>query len=124
MFSGCATQPWSVLDGDGATAVDELRHDVSISAIDGQYFPDFRTRRKIQPGFHQVQVETTKPRTQRKDSFRTTLLNAEPCIRYLLLAQYSERWNTKDWTVVVKEQAPISDCVAPKKPEADETPTR
>ncbi len=115
LLPGCATAPWAVVDGDSASTADELHHDVTIFAIDGQSYPDGRTHQKLAPGFHQVQVKTTKAGTQGDARYRSLVLITEPCVRYDVVAQYKRRADIKNWTAVINARTPISDCTPPKR---------
>lgn len=109
-LAGCASKPWSIIDGEGATAASDDQYNVTILSVDGQAFLDGRMQQKVEPGFHYLQVATTKKSRRGDATYQPFALTAAPCMRYVLFAQHESRLNNEDWSVVLKKQEPISGC--------------
>jgi hypothetical protein len=80
-----------------------------VNAIDGDYLLNPRSG-PIKPGKHQLEVQFSTrdgPYWKRK---KMVELDAKPCTRYRIVAQYTNLTNV-DWTPVIYPE-PIGECVA------------
>ncbi len=112
--AGCAAvepfdAPYALVDiGPISAARKELP--VIVNAIDGDYLLDPRRSGAIKPGKHQLEVQFSTrdgPYWKRK---KMVELDALPCTRYRIVAQYTNLTNV-DWTPVIYPE-PIGECVA------------
>jgi hypothetical protein len=111
--AGCAAvepfdAPYALVEvGPISAARKELP--VIVNAIDGDYLLNPRSG-PIKPGKHQLEIQFSTrdgPYWKRK---KMVELDALPCTRYRIVAQYTNLTNV-DWTPVIYPE-PIGECVA------------
>lgn len=112
LMCACATtaaRQWVVIDGNVVGRADSNRYSVVVMAIDGKADFETPTTVTITPGFHYLQLAST-----RQDGSRTVVpyaLNAEPCARYALYAEYESRLDRSPWQLVItKDPKPLGRC--------------
>ena len=114
-----AKKPWAVIDGDGAGNVDGDRYDVVIIAVDGNSDFDAPMLKRVEPGFHYVQLASTRQNGVIGNSYQPYAFMAEPCVRYVMYAQYENTGDRSPWHLVVgKSDKPVAGCKAGPAPAA------
>lgn len=114
-----AKKPWAVIDGDGAGNVDNNRYDVVIIAVDGNSDFDAPMLKRVEPGFHYVQLSSTRQNGVISNSYQPYAFMAEPCVRYVMYAQYENTSDRSPWHLVVgKSDKPVAGCKADSTTEA------
>lgn len=111
---GCASKPYSIIDGSKSKPNDPENFDVFFTGIDRKMYPDGFSYKKLEPGIHLLQVVTTKSGSRNRSSYLPFMLEAKPCKRYILTAQhdntlYSDNYN---WSVHLLRVESIPSCVA------------
>jgi hypothetical protein len=113
LVAGCAAvepfdAPYALVEvGPISAARKELP--VIINAIDGDYLLNPRSG-PIRPGKHQLEIQFSTrdgPYWKRK---KMVELDAQPCTRYRIVAQYNNLTNV-EWTPVIYPE-PIGECLA------------
>ena len=87
-LAGCASGPIAIVDGEGAKATESTQHNVTIIAVDGQQYFDGRYIQKLKPGFHYLQLASTKQGSRGEFSHRPFAFVAEACKRYTVYAKH------------------------------------
>lgn len=114
-----AKKPWAVIDGDGAGNVDSNRYDVVVIAVDGNSDFDAPMLKRVEPGFHYVQLASTRQNGVIGNSYQPYAFMAEPCVRYVMYAQYENASDRSPWHLVVgKADKPVAGCKADSMPAA------
>lgn len=113
LLCACATaaaRQWVVIDGNVVGRADSNRYSVVVLAVDGKADFEAPTTVTITPGFHYLQLAST-----RQDNSGTGAvpyaLNAEPCTRYAIHAEYKSRLDRSPWQLVItKDPRPLGGC--------------
>lgn len=114
-----AKKPWAVIDGDGAGNVDSNQYDVVIIAVDGNSDFEAPMLKRVEPGFHYVQLAPTRQNGVISNSYQPYAFMAEPCVRYLMYAQYDNTSDRSPWHLVVgKSDKPVAGCKTDPAPAA------
>lgn len=109
-----AKGPWALIDGDGAGNTDSNQYDVVVIAVDGNGDFDAPMTKRIETGFHYVQMGSTRPNGVIRNDYRPYAFVAEPCVRYVMHAQYENTSDRSPWELVVqKSDRPIAGCKLP-----------
>jgi len=111
--AGCA----AVEPFDGPYALVEVGHTsaarkelpVIVNAIDGDYLLNPRSG-PIKPGKHQLEIQFSTRDGAYSKRKRIVELDAKPCTRYRIVAQYTNLTNV-DWTPIIYPE-PIGECMA------------
>jgi hypothetical protein len=112
--AGCAAvgpfdQPYALVEiGPISAARKELP--VIVNAIDGESTLDPRRSGPIKPGKHQVEVQFSTRDGPFWKRMKMVELDALPCTRYRVVAQYTNLTNV-DWKPMIYPE-PIGECVA------------
>ncbi len=121
LLTGCQTwgPTWSEVSGNRYTRVNVNRSPTIIENIDGQgAFPSHPI--KIEPGQRVITLQGVPLRPGwHGGSLKQMTLNAKPCKRYYINAQFDSPLSPSDWKPVIDEVEPIGGCKAPSAtPEA------
>ena len=114
-LSACASGPdtRSLIYGDRADDADPDQYDVLIIAADGEMmFGEEQTRLRLKPGFHYLEIATTKEFPGRELVRQPFAIEVKPCMRYQLVAQHESKTLKSAWRVVVKKEEANEACVA------------
>jgi hypothetical protein len=117
LLDGCQTwgPTWSEVTGARYNVTIVNRRPAIIDQVDGQgAFPDPRLIR-ITPGEHRLVVQGPAPGWPGGPPLHVMMLNAEPCKRYYINAQF-DTTITQQWTPVIDYVDTIAGCqVTPAK---------
>ena len=123
LMCACATasaRQWVVIDGNVVGRADSNRYSVVVIAVDGKADFEAPTTVTITPGFHYLQLAST--RQDRSSTVVPYALNAEPCTRYLIYAEYESRLERSPWQIVItKDPKPLGRCNPEIGPDAGVT---
>jgi hypothetical protein len=114
LLDGCQTwgPTWSEVTGQRYNVTIVNRRPAIIDQVDNQgAFPDPRLI-KITPGEHRLVVQGPAPGWPGGPPLHVMMLNAEPCKRYYINAQF-DTTITQQWTPVVDYVEPIAGCTVP-----------
>ncbi|MCC2618256.1 hypothetical protein LJ739_18510 [Aestuariibacter halophilus] len=118
LLAGCAAKPYAIIDGSQSAISDSDNYDVEILSIDGKMRPRKRSE-KVSPGFHTINLVSTKPLKTKGSSFQAFPLDAKECMRYVVTAQHNNSVSD-EWEVKILRATPIPSCT-PSDKEAPET---
>jgi hypothetical protein len=108
-LAGCASAPFSQLDGYRWYKTGLNTYDVTIISVDGEHYIQRGTPIMIQPGQHKIVVQGPPTAGFHYGAQRTLDLNVEPCTRYWLEARKQNALQ-QDFEPAVNYQEPISGC--------------
>ena len=114
LLDGCQTwgPTWSEVTGQRYNVTITNRRPAMIDMVDNQgAFPDPRLI-KITPGEHRLVVQGPAPGWPGGPPLHVMMLNAEPCKRYYINAQF-DTTITQQWTPVIDYVEPIAGCQIP-----------
>lgn len=115
LLGGCATGPYAIIDGTQSKVSDENNFDVTIISIDGKM--NFGEKRKnIKPGFHYINVLTTKNIRGKSKEVQMFPVDAKECMRYEVSAQH-KNGISDEWDVRLLREVPILSCTPSEKTE-------
>jgi hypothetical protein len=118
--AAAAARQWVVIDGNVVGRADSNRYSVVVLAVDGKAHVEAPTTVTVTPGFHHLQLAST-----RQDGSTVTVpyaLDAEPCTRYAIHAQYESRLERSPWQLVItKDPKPLGGCKPENGPDAGVT---
>jgi len=104
-------EPWSEIQVGGFSDTDQGRYDVIMMAIDGSMdFPD-RSLYKLSPGRHFFRIASTRRGRSGEMTARPFVIEAQPCVRYALIADHGTGETAQGWRIAVQEEAPIKSCM-------------
>ncbi len=112
LLSGCATDPYSIIEGGRSSMTDRNSYDVIISGVDGKkYFKNEKTK-YVDPGPHRVELTSTKLDRGGDVTYKSWYFKAEPCKRYVVAAKHSknQQFSNKHWEVDLVRVEPIPSC--------------
>lgn len=113
-LEGCQTwgPTWSEVTGQRYNVTIPNRRPAIIDRVDNEgSFPDPNLIR-ITPGEHRLVVQGPAPGWAGGPPLHVMILNAEPCKRYYINAQFATTI-TQEWTPVIDFVEPISGCQIP-----------
>lgn len=106
LLGGC--QSWSEVTGSRFSATTPYRRAAVIDQIGNQ--ASFTTNPiKIEPGEHRLILQGSAPGWPGGPPMQVYYLNAEPCKRYYINAQFKDM-NSQEWTPVIDYVEAISEC--------------
>lgn len=106
LLGGC--QSWSEVTGNRFSATMLYRRPAVIDQIDQE--TSFATNPiKIEPGEHRLIVQGSAPGWPGGPPLQVYYLNAEPCKRYYINAQFKDTIS-QEWAPVIDYIQTISDC--------------
>jgi len=109
-LAGCQSTPYAVIDGGRKIITDDNNYEVRIKAIDGKQLFSNNIKNNIEPGPHLVVLETTKEhRGGSKATEAYFSIDAQPCTKYRVSAQYKNRLS-EDWEIKLIETTKIPSC--------------
>jgi hypothetical protein len=114
LLDGCQTwgPTWSEVTGQRYNVTIVNRRPAIIDQVDSQgAFPDPRLIR-ITPGEHRLVVQGPAPGWAGGPPLHVMMLNAEPCKRYYINAQFANTI-TQEWAPVIDFVEPIAGCQVP-----------
>jgi hypothetical protein len=103
--------PWIVIRVGDVADRDRGEYDVILMAINGSM--DFRDRpvHALPPGRHHFRIASTRRGPGGAMIARPFVIEARPCIRYGLVADYGREGGDQGWRIAIREEAPIKACV-------------
>ena len=109
-LAACTPAGTTILTGDFYLPTTELnRHEVSIVAVDGQFY-NFAREVRVDPGVHSVVLVSRKRPTLRGPREQQVVaVKTEPCKRYYLAAQHPGGLSDR-WTLVVDRVDDVPLC--------------
>jgi hypothetical protein len=114
MAAACATasaRQWAVIDGEVVGHANPNRFSVVIVAIDGKADFEAPTVKTITPGFHYVQIASTRQDRRGQVVYVPYAFTAEPCTRYEMYAEYESSLDRSPWQLVItKGSKPLGGC--------------
>ena len=113
-LGGCQSwgPTWSELTGQRYNVTIVNRRPAIIDRVDDRgAFPNPNLI-KIEPGEHRIVVQGPAPGWPGGPPLHVMMLNAEPCKRYYINAQF-DNTITQQWQPVVDYVEPIGDCTVP-----------
>jgi len=90
LLSGCATDPYSIIEGGRSSMTDRNSYDVIISGVDGKKYFKNEKMKYVDPGPHRVELTSTKLDRGGDVTYKTWYFKAEPCKRYVVAARHSK----------------------------------
>ena len=122
MTAACATasaRQWAVIDGELVGHANPNRFSVVIVAIDGKADFEAPTTKTITPGFHYVQIASTRQDRRGGAVYVPYAFMAEPCTRYEMYAEYESSLDRSPWQLVIsKRSKPLGGCKPAKVADA------
>jgi hypothetical protein len=116
VLAGCAageSKPYAIIDGTKTRGVDVDTYEVLVFAVDGQLYPRGKREQRLTPGFHYLELVTTKRDKTGLVSRLPFAISAKPCVRYYVVAKHEKTLSDVRWRPVVIDEEPIAGCVAP-----------
>jgi hypothetical protein len=110
LLGGCQTwwPAWSEVTGNRYTTTELNRRPAIIDQVDNQ--GSFVSNPiKVEPGQHRLVLQGPAPGWQGGAPLKVLVLDAQPCKRYYINAQFKDA-NTPEWTPVIDYVETISDC--------------
>lgn len=103
--------PWSEIRVGGVADRDRGEYDVILMAINGSM--DFRDRpvHELPPGRHHFRIASSRRGAGGAMIARPFVIEARPCIRYGLVADYGREGGDQGWRIAIREETPIKACV-------------
>lgn len=104
------TGPWAKIAVGAAARANPDEHDILVIAIDGEMNFESRRAYRIAPGFHYLELASTKQGRRGDITRQPFAIEAKPCVRYELVATHEQRLSNRHWRVMVKAEKPITLC--------------
>ncbi len=103
--------PWSEIRVGGVADRDRGEYDVILMAINGSM--DFRDRpvHELPPGRHHFRIASSRRGAGGAMVARPFVIEARPCMRYALVADYGREGGDQGWRIAIREETPIKACV-------------
>jgi hypothetical protein len=103
--------PWIEIRVGDVADRDRGEYDVILMAINGSM--DFRDRpvHALPPGRHHFRIASTRRGPGGAMIARPFVIEARPCIRYGLVADYGREGGDQGWRIAIREETPIKACV-------------
>jgi hypothetical protein len=111
VLAGCQTwgPTWSEVTGTRYHRTELNRMPTVIESIDGR--SAYPTRPiKIEPGRRVLELQGVPPSPGWRGTLQEFVLNAEPCKRYYVNAQFASNLSVSQWKPVIDEVETISGC--------------
>ncbi|GAC13678.1 hypothetical protein [Aliiglaciecola lipolytica] len=122
VLSGCVARPYAIIDGTRSKASDLDNYDITIVSIDGKMEVGTQVK-NVKPGFHYINVVTTKNLRSKVYEPRMFPVDAKECMRYVVTAQHDNNL-VDDWEVKLLREEPILSCTpSEKEPEVETIPS-
>ena len=116
LLTACSNKPYSIIDGSKASRTDRDSYNVIITGVDGQLYFDNQSHKKIESGYRQFQLTSTKQgmTKSRLLSNKEWGHHMEECKRYYVTADHSKGspFNNTDWEVKIVKVDTIGHCEA------------
>ncbi|HEX4882760.1 MAG TPA: hypothetical protein VFX05_01400 [Casimicrobiaceae bacterium] len=111
LLAGCQTwgPTWSEVTGERYHVTVLNRMPTVIEKIDGRSSYPARPI-KVDPGRRVVELQGVPPTPGWRGTLQEFVLDAEPCKRYYLNAQFDSRLGVSRWTPVIDEVETIAGC--------------
>jgi hypothetical protein len=106
--AGPYDQPYSLIES-GNRSQTRKQEPVAISRIDGESPRNPRKPDPVAPGKRTVQISFTSARAVVADNLQTIEIDAQPCKRYRVAAEYESATGGK-WKPVVQSVEDIGEC--------------
>ena len=115
LLGGCANSPYAVIDGTQSKISDLNNYNVKIVSIDGK-MQFGKHKKNVKPGFHYINVVTTKKIRSKSTEVQMFPVNAKECMRYVVSAQH-KNGSADEWEVKLLREVPIPSCTPSEKPQ-------
>ena len=120
VLCSCSTTPTATYYGprhgtvDGFTTqrADPDIYSIKIVSVDGELYPDLPSRLSLKPGFHWLQVASTKTDFRGGFTYQPLPLNVEPCTNYRFVAKHDKSLSNRHWQVVENGKTVDENCPA------------
>ena len=117
LLAGCQTwgPTWSEVSGNRFTRTTLDRGPVTVDSVDGSstFVNNQRTPVRIEPGKRTLAITGVPLQPGFRGTQQTFVLDAEPCKRYYVNAQWSNRLGTSGWDPVIDFVEAIAGCRLP-----------
>ncbi|ACV25532.1 hypothetical protein [Kangiella koreensis] len=112
LLSGCATGPYAIIDGSQSKITAKNSYDVIITGINGKMYFNGQKIKNIDVGPHYVQLTSTKAGSRGDISYQSWYFNAEPCKRYVVVANHDKdkQFSNNYWEVELLRVESIGGC--------------
>ena len=114
--SGCQTwgPAWSEVSGNRYHRTELNRSAVIIETVDGRTPLDYRSDgyriARIEPGNRLLTITGVPLRPGWQGQLREYTLEAKPCTRYYINAQFADPLSPSDWKPIIDYTEPIAGC--------------
>ena len=118
LLFGCSSAPYALLDGERSLVVDPDNYDVYVVSVDDKLIFDKRRRLMLKPGSYRITLGSTRPQVSLgQPEYKEIILNAKPCMRYVLSAQHENNLSLADpsWEILVLDERIIKECARSMK---------
>jgi hypothetical protein len=105
--AGCATTPFSYIDGNRYHQAEMYSYSVVVLDVDGR--SQLRNPVMVDPGRREIRVQGPAAAGFRYGADRTLTLDVKPCTRYYLKAVKTNAL-AQDFTPMVDYEEPIAGC--------------
>jgi hypothetical protein len=114
MLEGCQTwgPTWSEITGQRYNVTITNRRPAIIDRVDDRCAYTDPNLIRVEPGMHRLVVQGPAPGWPGGPPLHVMMLNAEPCMRYYVNAQFSSTIQ-QEWTPVVDHAERIAGCQMP-----------
>ncbi len=112
LLAGCATEPFSYLDGRRYFRAEMNTHNASVVSVDGKHYVQNPVR--IEPGRRMIVLQAPPVAGFRFGTERTMELDIEPCKRYYFAAVRKTALD-QDWQPRIDYVEQIAGCDPLKK---------
>ena len=85
-------------------------YDLFVLSVDGQMDTDGRKTKNLKPGFHLLNVVSSKPGRRGELTFQPLPLTVEPCVRYRFVAKHAGRLDNQRWEPMLVGTNTIPGC--------------
>jgi hypothetical protein len=109
-LAACSSIPYGEVNGQRTKFSDPDVYDVIIVAVDGQMYMDGRTVMRLVPGFHLLQLASSKHDSRGNVAYQPYPLNVNACTRYKFVAKHERKFKIDDWQVVPDGEEKITPC--------------
>lgn len=111
VYATASARQWVVIDGNVVGRADPNRYSVVVLAVDGKADFDAPSTRTITPGFHYLQLASTRQDRRGAVTAVPYAFFAEPCTRYAMYAEYESRLDRSPWQLVItRDPKPLGRC--------------
>ena len=110
---------YGAFDGEVITRADPKVYDLLVVAVDGKHHPDLPTKVKMRPGFHWLEVASSKRGRNGELTRQSLPLNVESCTTYRYAAKHDGSLSNRRWSIIGIEAVTDLDCPA-NRGKADE----